>query len=96
MPFGHVPVARVGAVLSEWRRVSLTGRYTYTCSFYSTVKRTSSSKAHRAASARPPHTFVGQRIVETSLVMLNDSERWRFALRSKRASAKFRVLGFRV
>ena len=34
MPFGHVPVARVGAVLSEWSRVSLTGRYTYTCSFY--------------------------------------------------------------
>ena len=30
----YVPVARVGAVLSEWRRVSLTGRYTYTCSFY--------------------------------------------------------------
>ena len=34
MPFGHVPVARVGAVLSEWRRVSLTGRYTYTWVFY--------------------------------------------------------------
>jgi len=34
MRFGRVPVAHGAAMFREWRRVTLTGRYTYVCDFY--------------------------------------------------------------